>query len=602
MPSAIKNLKSCKSRTRDWFVLIPILLFAVYAYHSVYFHDLLHFDDNEYFENYPEILNLSWASILKYFSRFYVLMYQPLPILSFALNYHFSGLDSGPLHLVNLFSHLANTALTLAFFRALSGNIFIASFVALVFAVHPMNAEAVSWISARSSTFYTFFYLSSLLAYLRHRRSKTRNFFPWLSAGLFVLSLFSKVQAVTLPLILLLIDSREDRDFRWRRAIEKWPFFLLSACFGVLALQNKETITNLHQGSAAFSFLDNFFLASYSFLFYLCKFFLPIHLSAVYVMPAKTDGFLPYDYYLSPALFAAVLFGIWKLGRRLPDVAWGCLFFFLTISINIQVIPSRLFIVCERYAYVPYLGVAFAVGSWIQNQFGERMKPSGWAAIMLALGTILSILTAERNHVWRNDLTLTTDIIQRNPESPYLARAFGIRADYAFRKLKDVSRARADFSKAIELDASDPVSYFKRGNLNFETKNYSEALSDFDQTIARDPGNPEVYNIRGNLKFQIQDLTGALQDYSQAIQRNPGNPFYYSNRGATRGSLGDLPKSIDDFTAALNLKPDYVDAFRNRGIAKLKMNDKTGACQDFRAATTLGDKSISGLMKTGCEN
>lgn len=590
-------------RSGEWFLIIPILLLVVFAYHSIHSHEVLHFDDNEYFEKYPEILNLSWASTVKYFSRFYVLMYQPIPILGFALNYHYTGLAPGPLHLVNLMFHLANTVLVFAFFRALCGKIFIASFVALVFAIHPMNVEAVTWISARSSTVFTFFYLASLWAYLSYRRRGGGASFLWLSVGFFVLSLLSKVQAVTLPLVLLLIDYFEDRRFRWRLVVEKWPFFLLSAFFGVLALQNKETITNLSRGSAAaFGLLDNLALASYSFLFYIYKFFIPTHLSAVFVMPAKTDGFLPYYYYLSPLLFACLLFGIWKSSRRNPDILWGALFFVLTICINIQVIPSRLFVVCERYAYVPYLGIAFAVGSFLQNRFEGRLKTPAVAVAGLAAVAILTFLTSERNHVWRNDLTLTTDIIQRNPEIPYLARAYGIRADFRWRRLNEVSEARADFTKAIQLDPSDVVSYFKRGILNLETGNHSEALLDLDRAITLDASNGDLYNHRGNLKFQTKDFRGAVQDYSEALRRSPANPFYFSNRGAARGSLGDLTGSIADFDSAVGLKPDFMDALRNRGIAKLRANQRAEACQDLRSATELGDRGASGLMSGVCGN
>ncbi|MBL0074037.1 MAG: hypothetical protein IPP34_20450 [Bacteroidetes bacterium] len=145
-----------------WPFLAGIVLLVFVLYGNSLRNDILTFDDNEYFQNYPEVLTLSWESVKTYFTSYYVIMYQPLPVLTFAINYHFSGLDTFPMHLLNLLFHLGNVVLVFAFVQKLTSNKIMALLIALAFGIHPMNVEAVSWISARSSGMYTFFFLAGM--------------------------------------------------------------------------------------------------------------------------------------------------------------------------------------------------------------------------------------------------------------------------------------------------------------------------------------------------------------------------------------------------------------------------------------------------------
>ena len=103
--------KAASKGISPWYFLIGILILVLGLYANSLKNDILTFDDNEYFQNYPEITNFSWESVKKYFSNYYVLMYQPLPVVTFALNFHFSGLDTFPLHVINLLFHLLNVVL-----------------------------------------------------------------------------------------------------------------------------------------------------------------------------------------------------------------------------------------------------------------------------------------------------------------------------------------------------------------------------------------------------------------------------------------------------------------------------------------------------------
>ena len=141
----LKNQPSAFSSPYYFLAAILVLVFCIYS--NSLRNGILTFDDNEYFTKYPEVLHLSWKSICTYFTHYYVIMYQPLPVLSFALHYYFSAFNTFPIHLVNLLFHLANVLLVYRFIKLLTRNQTTAILIALLFGIHPMNVEAISWIS-----------------------------------------------------------------------------------------------------------------------------------------------------------------------------------------------------------------------------------------------------------------------------------------------------------------------------------------------------------------------------------------------------------------------------------------------------------------------
>src|SRR5579862_3164285 len=341
--------------------LIAILIITGFIYSNALEHALLNFDDNEYFA-YPEIRQLTWHNLKLYFSHYYLIMYQPIPVLSFAINYYFSQVETFPLHMVNLIFHLLNVVLVYLFIQKLAHKQLIALLVAMLFAIHPMNVEAVTWMSSRSSGLYTFFYLLALLFYLKYIEFAQKKYLVFVGVA-FLLSLLCKAQAVTLPLILLVIDfyhSRINKTLLPGILLEKMPFFILSFIFGIIAIMDKNTLENITNGMlVSYTYPEIICLVCYSFVFYLYKLFVPINLCAIHVYPPLVNGYLPLIYYVSPFILLTGIASLWPIARNRKYVQFGLLLFLISIVINIQIIPSRLFIVSERYGYFPYLGLFF---------------------------------------------------------------------------------------------------------------------------------------------------------------------------------------------------------------------------------------------------
>lgn len=596
------------TKKRAYFCLIGLLIITVCIYINALENGLLNFDDNEYF-TYPEITQLSWPNLKLYFSHYYLIMYQPIPVLSFAINYYFSQVETIPLHVFNLIFHLLNVLLVYLFIAKLSQKPIIALIVAILFAIHPMNVEAVTWISARSSSMYTFFYILSILFYLNYIEKAQKKYLFFVGLA-FLLSLFSKAQAVTLPLVLLVIDfycSRINKGMLRNILLEKTPFFILSCIFGIIAVLDKNTIDNITNGMlVTYTYPEIICLICYSFIFYLCKIFIPIYLCAIHVYPLKINGYLPFIYYASPFILLALIGFVWPIARNKKYVQFGLLLFFISILINIQFIPSRLFIVSERYGYFPYIGIFFIIGSFYNEIREERLNINEHAkhilyALFLLYSLIFMGLTIQRNTIWKDNISFMTDIIKKNPGVPYLSRAYGTRAN-ALISNNHLGEALEDYKRAIEINPSEAVTYLNRSLLYIKMNNYSGAINDLDTAIKLQPNSAVMYAKRGLAKYTSQDSYGALHDINQAIKLNKNMTEAYNLRAILRFSLSDYQGSKSDFDRAIKLHPYDSEIYKNRGIMFIKRQDKKSACQDFITASHIGNVSAAKMFDQYCKS
>jgi protein O-mannosyl-transferase len=276
---------------RTWILLGIILLITSAVYFQGIFNDFTHWDDPSQVYQNPDIRSLKFDNIQTYFTKYYVNMYQPLTTLSFAVEYHFFGLNPKAYHATNLVLHLFNVVLVFYFVLIISKRTTTALIVACLFGIHPMHVEAVAWITSRKDVLYTFFYIGSIISFIKYVTYNKHTYY-WISLFLFVFSLLSKSTAVTLPVILLLIDWYKQRDFRGSVLYEKIPFLVLSFLFGIISLISQQSM-GYENDAVAFKFIDRLLLAAYSLGFYFVKLFIPINLSVLHAFEKYDTGYFP---------------------------------------------------------------------------------------------------------------------------------------------------------------------------------------------------------------------------------------------------------------------------------------------------------------------
>ncbi|MFA5857639.1 MAG: tetratricopeptide repeat protein [Elusimicrobiota bacterium] len=548
------------------------------AYLPVLNNGFTNWDDNVLVTDNPLTKSLAPGNIIKIFTTFCNYEYRPLLYLSFAVEYFFVKLQPWLYHLTSLLLHLLNCILAFVFiYRLTNKNIITAGIAALIFALHPVQVQAVAWIAGRDDVLYTLFYLLSLIFYLRYIDTGGKDTkFYFLSLIMFFVSLFSKTLAVTVPLIMFLIDYFYGRKFTRNVLLEKVPFILGGIAVGVLAVVAQLSYEVPREKLMRYNFSRNVVGTFDDFVFYFNKIFYPNDLSCFYQDYKPAGG-----QYFSVFLVFAILLGIGFTGKFTKKVIFGSAFFLMAILPVLKLTTGRP--TSDHRLYLSLLGVAYLVGeliSWITLGVSYRMswvnKLKNMVVVVLitAVTVTFTYLTNERVKVWKDSLTLWNDALEKNPR---LALGYSNRAQ-AYLSVGEFDKAAADCEKMAELTAiaaqfSGPVQSSSNKNIGNTKKTQSP------QEV-----NAIAYNNHGVVMFEKGEYGLAVQDYTKAIELNEKAAEGYANRGAAYQELGKFELAFRDYEQTIKLDPTFAPAYYNRGKLYLKFNRLQDAVREFTEA------------------
>jgi hypothetical protein len=497
-------------------------------------------DDGVYVVQNMLLRDLSFqgiVNIFKYGDDFQKIInnYHPATTLSLALNYRIGALSPTSYHVTNMLLHGCNAVLAFFFIYTLNRKrLWPALISGLLFAVHPMHVESVAWISERKDVLYVFFFLAGLIAYLRYLDQG--NFWMLLvSLLLFILSCLSKAMAVPFPLVMLLIDYFRQRKLTRKMIFEKIPFFIVALVIGLMSvyLQSISAINEFE----TFTVYQRIMHASYGFITYLAKFFHPADLSAFYPYPAiTTTGLLPLAFRTAPFLCLALAgFLGWVSTRKgeIPRViVFGILFYFFTIALVLQFLSVGKAIMADRYTYLPFLGLSFVLGMITDHLIRLR---SAWkflgltlAGLILILAAVFSYMTHERTKIWKDDITLWSDALEKYPDG------------------------RLNFI------------YEKRAEQYMNSERFEAALADYLVIVSHDPNNDNALECIGRIYGKhYNDIDRAVEYLEKAHAINPKNLFALKSLGVAMGLKGDFNRSLDYLLQAFAIDGKDTTLLRN---------------------------------------
>jgi hypothetical protein len=329
---------------------------------------LLFWNDNWMVMNSYTFDGFAPDNIKKILTEPYNGQYSPVNQLYYILLYFISGLDSFTFHLGSLLLHFANVALVYHFLikiLSLSGNFnsneskCLAFFAALLFAIYPLNAESVSWISASKVLLFTFFYFLSLLSYIKYVTGRRLKYYIC-SLCLFIVSFGAKEQAITLTLSIMLLDYVLNRNFKDKKVwIEKIPYVFLSILFIFITLRMQG---NVFSSAGSYSFSDRFVLIFYSSMEYVTKCIFPVNISFLY--PYQINETVPGYFWMYPVIVVIILaFFFMEFKVKTHRIIYFALLFFV---INLYVVSLPRFYVladCHIYLISPavflFMGILF---------------------------------------------------------------------------------------------------------------------------------------------------------------------------------------------------------------------------------------------------
>lgn len=569
------------------------MILTLAAYLGALDNGFVDWDDPDYVEQNPLVLNKDYRALL---AAVVSNNWHPLTMVSLAANAP-QPLAAEPFHATNVVLHVLNAALVFWLTLLLSGRrIIVASFVALCFGIHPMHVESVAWISERKDVLYAFFFLAGAIAYWRYLE---RRAWPWLATtfGLFLLSCLSKGMAVVFPLVMVLLDWWKRRPLLARRAVvEKAPFFAMSLLFGLIALdvQGGGTFHGLFSradthlkgmaDSLPYTPLQRLSLSAYGHMMYVAKLFLPTGLSALYPYPRPSEaGALPY--LLSPLFFIGTVAVAIAARRRARYVTFGVAWYLITIVSVLQWVPVGEAVMADRYTYLPYVGLFFALAMGAAS-LAER-RP-GLGTVAAAVGSLFALLllalAARQVETWKDSETLWANVIRLHPRSEL---AYVARGNYRGRAGR-VQEAMSDLQTALQLGSRRGSMYDGLGNAYGSLGKIDSALVMFDRGLEVEPGMGRTHYNRAIAYLRLGRPAEALADLERAGELMPFlEPTLYVPRGNAYLQLGRFQDARSQYDRAIDAGVRDPYAYYNRALARLNLGDRSGAAQDFQEARRL---------------
>jgi len=605
-------------------------LLTLIIYLAALQNDFVLWDDDLYVLKNPHIQSLN-ASFFKWaIFTFHAYNWHPLTWISHALDYAVWGLNPLGHHLTNIIFHAVNTFVVVFLMIRLletkkeptmsSGArgflteraiLMAAGVTGLLFGLHPVHVESVAWVSERKDLLCALFYLLTISMYVRHlsvrehqiTQKKIRSFvftkYYFWACGFFILALLSKPMAVTLPVVLLILDwypFQRIQSFQtfWQAVGEKIPFFVLSLFSSIITILAQRAGGAI-RSTEVIPLPDRVLVGASSLVSYLGKVLWPLDLVPYYPYP-RHISILSFEYLSAIVLVIGITAVCIVLARKqkLWLTVWGIYVVTLLPVLGIVQVGDQS--MADRYMYLPSLGPFLILGlaaAWIWAKVNRLRRwrlvtKASVAGVAVLVFAALSFLTFKQIGIWKNSIDLWSYVIRKEPERVPLAynnRGLAYGNEGLFKE------AFEDLSTAIILDSSYDLAYSARGTVFGKMGLYARAIEDYNKAIVLEPGNYLVYNNLGIVYSKTGLYDKAAESFSKAIAIKPDEAEIYFNRGLAYSLQDQDDRALADYNKALELKQDYATAYRNRGDLYQKSGRKDLALADFRKACELGDEA-----------
>ncbi|MDQ2918529.1 MAG: tetratricopeptide repeat protein [Verrucomicrobiota bacterium] len=582
---SVAPAKLPNQRNFVWWLLGGILFAAVvFAYQNAWSAGYI-WDDDMYVTNNP-LLTAANGLRRIWFSFDAPSQYFPLTYTTFWIEHALWGFAPAGYHWDNILLHATNALLLWRLLRAL--NVRGAWFAAALFALHPVQVESVAWVTERKNVLMGFFFLTSLLAWVRFVDEKEKRSYWWLALTfvLYLLALSAKTTACTLPAALVLILWWQRKPLTIRRWLQIAPFLLAGVGGGIISVLWER----IHQGGRPdfipIPFIERILIGSRAIWFYLSKLVWPSEL--IFSYPrwdiSRTH---PADYFWLIAL--GVLIGVIVYARRRfgrgPEVAFT--FFVLTLSplLGVVIVVTFLYsFVADHYQYLACIGPL--------TLFAAAVSRPAWlartsAVIVLA---ILGFLTWQQTKMYRNEETLWVRTIAQNPGS-WMAR--NNLAGYWLGQ-KRFDEAIDQYREIIALRTNDSLGHMNLGAALARKGDAAAAIEEYEKARALEPDDPRLERNFGQAVLTLGRIDEAIAHFERAVELRKGrkdpngqNPELQFELGNAFLQKGDSAEAISHYRNALELRPDYAIAHNNLGSALLKEGAVAEAKGHFEEANKL---------------
>jgi len=578
----MKNIFSSKITLSVFlFLLIPGIFHPVGGFKFLNYDDVPYVAKNHYLNEGISSKGIRWAFLADLtFDSLNTDYWQPVTSLSHMLDFQIWKSDPGGHHLTNLILHDLNTVFLFLLLAGLTRSPWKSLWLALLFGLHPMQVQAVAWITARKDVLAVFWGLLTLLCYSKYVKRPSFRWVPLMTL-LFAGSLMSKPVLVTLPVVLLILDYWPAKRLSFQvsatigRLLEKLPFFILSGIFCLIILQGRSEALSagIH---------DSFFhQAGFTYLRYLWKTIVPLPLSIRYpdILLSPWENFETWILFLGLSGWM-----IKKSLKSLPFLTAGWLWFFITL------LPSAGLNLEDRYLYFPIVGLLiFFV--WGISSFFEKSRPGKFLLVGIALAQIITCAAVSRNELkrWKDTNTIFEHALRVTQNNPMAHNVYAS----ALMEAGEKDKAIQHFTKAIFLKHDFAEAH---NNLAFalaEQGKYPVALTHYAIALEISPNFALAHNNLAIALANIGNTDEAVGHFRQALASNPHFEDARFNLASTLLSQKKFEEASREYETFLSLNPKDPQAHNDFGVILRKQGKKEEAEEHFREALRLRPEDLN---------
>lgn len=534
--------------------LVAILIVAGFFVFAFNFQNPLFWDDTDWIINNPFVHSFSLENIENLFTKNTLAgvglksnYYRPFLFLTFALNYIISGTAPLGYHLANNGLHILNAILIFYLLLSIFRNKFVAFWAALLWLVHPLQTEAVTYISGRGDPLNVFFMLSALSLFMYKEKNGLKPLgFKILPALFLVFALLSRETAIVFPFLLMILYisfiSKERFTKSLKQAfIKALPYFSIVFIYGILRLTVLNFDNTLNFYSKANPYTESFLVRMYTFLNVLLTYaklmILPLGQHMERSVTVYTY-FFNWPVAISFLIVLSVLGLVWYFYRkqkytlaadqvndfRLWFFAVGWFFVNLGPTSGITPINAQLY---EHWLYLAMLGPIILAVYYLDIFRKRYLKVVSVAVIILLLAFVsfFSILSVKRNILWGDPIKFFEDILKYEPDGARINNNLG----NLFYDRGEEKKAEEYYWKAVSVEDNFPQPHFNLGDILQSRNDMRGAIVEFEKAIKIDPYFPYAYQKLAVIYAGQGDLASAANALEKLKIIVPYNPQIYYN-------------------------------------------------------------------------
>ncbi|MBN1870252.1 MAG: tetratricopeptide repeat protein [Candidatus Omnitrophica bacterium] len=528
--------------------------------------------DNPYIKSWnylPKIFTSRLGSVVKEEGAFY----RPMQIFTYLIDYSIGRLNVLGYHIVSMAWHILAALSVFGLIQILFRDGKLSLLTALLFVVHPVHTEAVSYVAGRADSLAAFFMFFSFILYLTHREKGGALVLTGMAAS-FILALLSKELSLVLPILVLFYH------YVFKKPIDKKAFMIL---IGILVGFSLWRLLVIGSSSVAEGEAPTFFQRLPGVFISLASYFRLLLLP--YDLHMEYGGLLfPYtqpQMYVGVVLLALIFFYVLGRKNRDPFLFFAAGWFFIALLPSSNLLFPINAYMAEHWLYLPSVGFFLVLARFLLSLYAQPKSKSLAVSMIVGLLVFYSVLTIRQNRYWSNGIDFYKRVLHYAPGSSRLYNNLAKAYHDAGKNEELIELLRS----AIQLQPDNALAHNNLGNAYKEAGNFDAAARSYLEAIRIDPTHAGPYY---NLSSLYSEMEGKEDEViallHKAIELSPHFSKAYNKLGLVYLEKGELDKTIELLTRSMNLNPDDPEVYHNFGYVYIQAGDNKKAKAMYKKA------------------